>query len=361
MHGPVANFVGRIDNVTLEDGGSLCASARVKGLIDVPNTRFDVTVERASATTPEMVRLVSNIARLDIPQNVIPYLDRTERLNISGHFKGVLTKFEADADVALGIGGGFSAKCSMQRGADDMHIVAEVATRDVGVGEILSQPLLGGLTGRFNADVTLADGDATLSGDGAIERFTVNNYTYRNIDFTADYLGAERNATLDLNADDESLKAALYAAVHLPKAKEKGGEDVTANPEETLFDDEDVPACEAVLELERADLHAMGINRRDSVSVLKASVSVSMMLTNLSFRARAAASTSFAFSANSAYFFLPTVKDPTILPSAVPMAPTSAAAPPPPGAGASEARTSTNLREVSRVISIVCILLNLIL
>ena len=274
MHGTVADFVGRVDNVTLEDGGTLCASARVKGLIDVPNTRFDVTVERASATTPEMVRLVSNIARLDIPQNVIPYLDRTERLNISGHFKGVLTKFEADADVALGIGGGFSAKCSMQRGADDMHIVAEVATRDVGVGEILSQPLLGGLTGRFNADVTLADGDATLSGDGAIERFTVNNYTYRNIDFTADYLGAERNATLDLNADDDSLKAELYAAVHLPKAKEKGGEDVAANPEETLLDDEDKPACEAVLELERADLHAMGVNRRDSVSVLKASVSV---------------------------------------------------------------------------------------
>ena len=275
MHGTVADFVGRIDNVTLEDGGSLRASAHVRGLIDVPNTHFDVNVERASATTPELVRLVGNIAHLNVPQSVMPYLDRTERLNISGYFKGVISNFEADADVELGVGGGLSAKCSMQRGKEDMHLTAELATRDVSVGDILSQPLLGGLTGRFNAEVVLAEEGAELSGSGVVERFTVNDYTYRNIDFTADYLGAERNATLDLNSNDQSLKAALYAAVHLPKSEDKRGESAMANSEELLFDEEDVPACEAVLELERADLHAMGVNRRDSVSVLKASLSVS--------------------------------------------------------------------------------------
>ena len=277
MHGTVADFVGRIDNVKLEDGGSLRASAHVKGLLDIPNTQFDVTVERASATTPELVRLVGNIARLNIPLSVMPYLDRTERLNISGHFKGILSRFEADADVVLGVGGGFSAKCSMQRGVDDMHIVADLATRDVEVGCILSQPLMGPLTGSFDAEVVLAEEGAELSGNGAIERFTINDYTYRNIDFAADYLGAERNATLDFNANDESLQAALYAAIHLPKGRRNRGEaaDVEANANEIYTGDgADEPACEAVLELERADLHAMGINRRDSVSVLKASLSV---------------------------------------------------------------------------------------
>ena len=55
----------------------------------------------------------------------------------------------------------------------------------------------------------------------------------------------------------------------------------------------------------------------------------------------------FAFSSyisasTSAYFFLPTVRLPTIFPSAVPIAPTSADAPPPPGTGAFDASTSTN-------------------
>src|SRR5699024_8678896 len=55
----------------------------------------------------------------------------------------------------------------------------------------------------------------------------------------------------------------------------------------------------------------------------------------------------FSFSAyisssTSAYFFLPTVRLPTMFPRAVPTAPTSADAPPPPGTGALEASTSTN-------------------
>ena len=53
-----------------------------------------------------------------------------------------------------------------------------------------------------------------------------------------------------------------------------------------------------------------------------------------SFKAMMSASTS-------AYFFLPTVRLPTILPSAVPIAPTSADAPPPPGTGAFVDNTST--------------------
>ena len=48
----------------------------------------------------------------------------------------------------------------------------------------------------------------------------------------------------------------------------------------------------------------------------------------------------------SAYFFLPTVKLPTMLPSAIPTAPTNADAPPPPGTGALDASTSTNSSHV---------------
>ncbi len=60
----------------------------------------------------------------------------------------------------------------------------------------------------------------------------------------------------------------------------------------------------------------------------------------MAFRARISSSTS-------AYFFFPTVSEPTMLPKAVPTAPTRAAAPPPPGVGALEASTSTNLRQDS--------------
>ena len=54
-----------------------------------------------------------------------------------------------------------------------------------------------------------------------------------------------------------------------------------------------------------------------------------------------------------AYFGLSTVSEPTMLPSAMPMAPMSAAAPPPPGAGASEASTSANFLQLSSTASVI--------
>src|SRR5699024_189572 len=62
-------------------------------------------------------------------------------------------------------------------------------------------------------------------------------------------------------------------------------------------------------------------------------------------------------SSTSAYFFLPTVRLPTIFPRAIPTAPTRADAPPPPGTGALEARTSTNSLHGTVENPISCILL----
>ena len=64
-----------------------------------------------------------------------------------------------------------------------------------------------------------------------------------------------------------------------------------------------------------------------------------------SFKATISASTS-------AYFFFPTVRLPTIFPSAQPSAPTNALAPPPPGTGALVERISVNSSQLNFVKSI---------
>ena len=56
-------------------------------------------------------------------------------------------------------------------------------------------------------------------------------------------------------------------------------------------------------------------------------------------------------SSTAAYFFLPTVNEPTMFPVAAATAPTSAEAPPPPGVGALLASTSTNARQLCNVMS----------
>ena len=68
-------------------------------------------------------------------------------------------------------------------------------------------------------------------------------------------------------------------------------------------------------------------------TALKASVSRCITSRNRCSRSRAFSRVSRARPSNSAYFFLPTVKDPTMAVRAAPRAPASAAADPPPGAG----------------------------
>ena len=109
MHGTVASFRGRIDNMRLEDGGQLRANATVNGLTDVYRTRFNVNVTRVEVTTKEFVRLLKNIAHLNIPEGVKPYIERTNRLKIKGNFMGYITSFDATANIDVGSGGGLYA------------------------------------------------------------------------------------------------------------------------------------------------------------------------------------------------------------------------------------------------------------
>lgn len=252
MHGTVANFRGEIDHLRLEDGGHLKAAANIKGLTNVRKTTFDVDVKKIKVSTPELSRLLGTIARLNIPEKVQPYIDRTQSIEGSGRFKGYISDFTAVANIAVGSGGQVEAQCNMDSNAGVRTITAQLATDALNVGNITAIKTLGEASLSASAKANIDDGNIEADGEVKISDIVINDYNYRNATIVAQYADSRIETRLD--TDDENLQAELTAAID------------TSNREEPTF--------EVVADIRHADLHAMNINKRDSIATLSASAAI---------------------------------------------------------------------------------------
>ena len=252
MKGTVADFEGKVVSASLEDGGVIKATGRVKGLIDVEKTTFDIDVERVQASTHELVKVVGNIASLSVGESVMQYIDRLEGIDASGEFRGTIRNFTAKADSRLQSGGEVALRCEMQNPAKGRKGVdATVKATSVNLSKILANTLIGDAS--FSADVVMSLGDDApfaLIGTGQIDSLMLNGYNYNNLSVSAEI--KDNTIAGVLSADDNALKFDAQALVNL--------------------EDKTMPLYDAVMSIERADLHAMNINKRDSVSMLNCNV-----------------------------------------------------------------------------------------
>ncbi len=248
MHGTVASFDASIDHARLEDGGLLAASAHVEGLTDVANTHFDIEVSRAEASTYEFMRLLHNIAHLSVPEKAAEPLLRTSRLMVDGSFVGRISKFDATAAVSVASGGKLSLSCHRDKG----QITAMLDSRNLALGRLLDSPQLGDATFTASAEGNFAEG-VMLNVEAAVEDVEFKKYNYKNIALTAAVQDKAVHAVVGVRDEALDLDAEVVASL------EKG----------------DMRGYDAAMELRHADLVAMNINRRDSLSLLSANVGLS--------------------------------------------------------------------------------------
>lgn len=248
MHGTVASFDASIDHARLEDGGLLAASAHVEGLTDVANTHFDIEVSRAEASTYEFMRLLHNIAHLSVPEKAAEPLLRTSRLMVDGSFVGRISEFDATAAVSVASGGKLSLSCHRDKG----QITAMLDSRNLALGRLLDSPQLGDATFTASAEGNFAEG-VMLNVEAAVEDVEFKKYNYKNIALTAAVQDKAVRAVVGVRDEALDLDAEVVASL------EKG----------------DMRGYDAAMELRHADLVAMNINRRDSLSLLSANVGLS--------------------------------------------------------------------------------------
>ncbi len=255
MNGPVADFKGKIAHATLEDGGTLQGSARVRGLIDVEKTHFDIDVEKLQASTEEIAYLLNTIAHLSLGESATQYVERVKSVDASGAFQGTIREFKANAKARLASGGDVRLECSMKNPTNGRKgVKANVEAADLDLARLLANTIVGDAT--FAADVEVELGDEKpimLKGNGSVESVELNGYDYKNMNVVADI--EDNRIAASLGVDDAALKLDAQAMIDLSE--------------------QDMPLYDAVASVMSADLHKMNINKRDTISVLKCDVGLS--------------------------------------------------------------------------------------
>lgn len=250
VNGPVADMSGSLRSVRTGSDTKLAVVFAIQGLPDIHKGRFKADISELTTSAPDIDQLATALTGKKLPANVRRIADNAGKISLTGKFDGTLTAFAADAALATQIGG---ATCQLQVSAlrDGCRgVLGDVKTSNLQLGKLLGNKLFGALSLKVhvNGELSKDHSDAEVSGE--IARLGINGYDYDSLRMKGHLMNREFNGLIE--ARDKNLRFDFTGLLDL--------------------NDEQVPRYDFALNLMEANLAALGINRRDSVSMLSARI-----------------------------------------------------------------------------------------
>lgn len=246
VEGAVSDFTGRISSLDVGDDTSLAAEVAVQGLPDISKARFDLTVSKLTSTAADVDVLARAVTHKKLSGGLLSMLDRAGLMKLTARFQGELKSFDAQLGLSSAVG---DATCNVRmkplKGGRS-SVRGDVETSDLMLGALLGrQPMFGRASAAVRVDGTVGRGVTDANIVGRVTRFEFNGYDYDSLRID----GRVRNKGFDgrIGARDRNLDFDFFGRVDL---------------------NEEVPFYDFEMDLRRADLVQLHVNRRDSVSVL---------------------------------------------------------------------------------------------
>lgn len=250
VSGPVADMSGSLRSVRTGADTKLSVDFAAQGLPDVGKGHFKADISELTTSAADVDRLAAALTGKNLPDEVLRIAKNAGKIGLTGKFDGTLTAFAADAALATEIGG---ATCLLQVSSlrDGCRgVLGDVKTSSLQLSELLENDLLGplSLNVHVNGELSSEHSDAEVSGE--ILRLGINGYDYDSLRMKGHLVNREFNGLIE--ARDRNLRFDFRGLLDL--------------------NDEQRPRYDFALDLEEANLAALGVNRRDSVSVLAARI-----------------------------------------------------------------------------------------
>lgn len=250
VSGPVADMSGSLRSVRTGADTKLSVDFAAQGLPNVGKGHFKADISELTTSAADVDRLAAALTGKNLPDEVLRIAKNAGKIGLTGKFDGTLTAFAADAALATEIGG---ATCRLQVSSlrDGCRgVLGDVKTSSLQLGELLENDLLGplSLNVHVNGELSSEHSDAEVSGE--ILRLGINGYDYDSLRMKGHLVNREFNGLIE--ARDRNLRFDFRGLLDL--------------------NDEQRPRYDFALDLEEANLAALGVNRRDSVSVLAARI-----------------------------------------------------------------------------------------
>ena len=248
VSGPIRALEGVIRNLELEDT-RLAADFGIYNVPDVERMRLRIGVSHLSTTAEDAALVVHDVTRGRSLGKAGEMLGRLGRIEFEGNFDGLFRRFRADGRFTTGLGG---VAVDLEAGDGErgtMGLKGTVGLDGFDVGRLVGVPDLGRVTMDAKASGGVGRGDFYADAQTHIASVAFNGYTYRNIDVNG--LFGDRTFMGYIGSRDPNLRLAWNGECDF-----RGAE----------------PVYDFDLDLDHADLYALNINRRDTVSVLSCRV-----------------------------------------------------------------------------------------
>ena len=254
VEGALSDMALKVKRAKVGSATDIALSCSVVGLPNWREARYAIGIERLRANSRDVLAVADRLSSEGMSQELRRVIERVKWVDMRATMGGLLSDLRVVGNLSSGVGD-MSGDISMKRREDGrMDVVGAVQSADLNIGDILSVESLNAITSNvtFNGSVGDALSGGVVGDVGVVvESLGYGDYTFSSIKGDGHIAGSDYLA--HLRSSDPNLKFDLRA-------------DLRLNPEN--------PTYIASLALKRADLSAMGINRRDSVSVLSANIGV---------------------------------------------------------------------------------------
>lgn len=226
------------------------ADAAIKGLPDIRATHFDLTIPRLTSTAESIDALAAGIGGRALSDKLVAILGNSGDIDVNARFRGLLSSFDMRVGAKTDVGG---IDCNLQMSPlrdGRSSVKGDVAARNLRLGELLGRrDLLGNATLTAFVDGVVGRGFTDANVVGNVTQLGFNGYVYDSLRLD----GRLRNREFDgrITARDPNLDFDFLGMVD--------------------FNDS-VPRYDFTMDLRRADLARLHVNRRDSVSELSAHI-----------------------------------------------------------------------------------------
>ena len=256
VDGTLSDMECKVNRAKIDRDIELALNCRVDGLPEWREARYVVDVERLYTTASAAVLLAERLAPGVISEQVADIAERVEWVDMRATLGGVLSDYRVEGNIRSGVGD-LSGDVILKSGdGERVAIVGNVRSVGLDIGELVSVDALHTITSNVTFDGSVGGVySGGIIGDVGVEveSFGYGGYTFSNIEGGGQVDG--NNYLANIKSYDPNLSFDLRADVTLDSQR---------------------PTYIASLALKRADLHALGLNKRDAVSVLSANVGVDL-------------------------------------------------------------------------------------
>ncbi len=257
VYGANISVEGTVDNLDvdvheLEFGHNslLSGNVHLRGLPEVKNSTMQVDLTRLDSDEMDLSMLFKGITGRELPDRVLSMANAAGRIIATGRFNGGFAACNADMLLTTDIGNvelsAERAPLKREKGeaaASSLKAVADL--RYVNLGELLHKDILGPMTAYVSFDG--ATSKQGVSGDFAARVGDVEFYgaNYENIEVAGSL--NRKSVSVEVDSETAPLKMSLNGIADFNNAQ---------------------PVYDFRLNVREADLAAMRVNRRDSISTV---------------------------------------------------------------------------------------------